>query len=163
MQLTQTVQGNMTVLRDYFGDLARYLPDGAVVVALAQQRNHIASEPTHLAVGKDRFEAVADFRPVLVITDCEQDHHASVRSLVPDTPLLKKVVGEVFHCVTLQGLDGDQCDLGLGFLIDFRTQAREPFHRGGVEHAGKIIDVSLYVELLPLLRVKRRDGNDDKE
>jgi len=159
--LGQTTQGNVTVLRNHLGDLARHLQDGAVVVALAQKRNHIASETTHLAVRKDGFEAVTDFRPVLVITDGKQDHHATVRPLVPDAPLLKKVIGEVFHRVAI--LDGDQCDLGLGFLIDFRTQARKSFHRRRVEHAGKIVDVSLYVELLPLFPVGWRSGNDSEE
>jgi len=163
MGLGQTIQGNVAVLRNHLCDLARHLQDGAVVVALAQQRNHIASEAAHLAVRKDGFEAVADLRVVPVIISGKQDHHATVRPLVPDTPLLKKVIGEVFHRVLFQSLDSDHCDLGLGFLINFRTQARKSFHRRRVEHAGKIVDVSLYVELLPLFRVGWRSGNDREE
>jgi len=163
MGLVQTTQGNVTVLRNHLCDLAHHLRDGAVVVALAQQRNHIASETTHLAVRKNGLEAVTDLGPVLVIIDCKQDHHAAVRSLVPDAPLLKKVIGKVLHRVTFQGLDGDHGQLGPGFLIDFRTQSRESFHRRRVEHAGKIVDVSLYVELLPLFRVDWRSGNDSEE
>ena len=98
-----------------------------------------------------------------MIIDCKQDHHAAVRSLVPDAPLLKEVIGEVLHRVTFQGLDGDHGQLCPGFLIDFRTQAREPFHGRRVEDAGKIVDVSLYVELLPLFRADWRGRNDSEE
>ncbi len=142
MGLGQIIQGNVAVLRNHVCDLARHLQDGAVVVALAQQRNHIASETTHLAVRKDGFEAVTDLRVVFVIISGKQDHHATVRPLVPDAPLLKKVIGEVFRRVTFQSLDSDHRDLGLGFLIDFRTQARKSLHRRRVEHAGKIVDES---------------------
>ena len=163
MGLGQAIQGNATVLRNYLRDLACYLQDGVVVVALAQQRNHIASEPTHLAVRKNGFEPITDLRPVLVIADCKQDHYTTVRPLVPDAPLLKKVIGEVLHRVTFQGLDGHQCYLGLSFLVDFRTQSRKSIHRRRVKHAGKIVDVSLYLELLPLFRVGWHSGNDSEE
>ena len=118
----KTIQGNVAVLRNHLRDLAHHLHDGAVVVALAQQRNHAASETAHLAVRKDGFEAVANLGPVLVIIRGQQDHHAAVRPLVPHAPLLEKVIGEVFHRVTFQSLDGDHRNLGLGFLIDLRAQ-----------------------------------------
>ena len=159
----QAIQGDVTILRNHLRDLAHHLQEGAVVIALAQQRKHIASETTHLAVRKNGLEAVTDFGPVLVVTDGKQDHYATVGPLVPDAPLLKKMIGEVFHRVTFQGLDGDHGDLRLGLLIDFRTEPRESFHRRRVEHAGKIVDVALDVELLPLLRVDWRNGNESEE
>ena len=125
----QAIQGNVAVLRNHLRDLAHHLHDGAVVVALAQQRNHAASEAAHLAVRKDGFEAVADLGPVLVIVRGQQDHHATVRPLVPHAPLLEKVIGEVFHRVTFQSLDRDHRDLGLGFLIDLRTHLGKFLHR----------------------------------
>jgi len=161
--MSQAIQGDVTVLRNHPGDLAHHLPKGAVVVTLAQQRNHVAPETTHLAVRKNGLQAVADLGPVLVVTDGKQNHHSPVCPLVPDAPLLKKVIGEVFHRVTFQGLDSDHGDLGLGFLIDFRTQPGECFHRRRVEHAGKIVDVSLDVERLPLFGVDWRSRNDSEE
>ena len=162
-QAGQAVQGNVAVLRNHLRDLAHHLQDGAVVIALAQQGNHVASETAHLAVRKDGFEAVADLGPVLVIVRGEQDHHAAVRPLVPHAPLLEKVIGEVFHRVAFQSLDRDHRDLGLGFLIDLRTHLGKLFHRRRVEYAGKVVDVPLGVELLPLFRVDRRNGNDGQK
>ena len=163
MEVGQAIQGNVAVLRDHLRDLAHHLHDGVVVVALAQQRNHAASETAHLAVRKDGFEAVADLGPVLVIISGKQDHHATVRPLVPHAPLLKKMTGEVFRRVAFQSLDSDHRDLGLGFLIDLRTQSSKSIHSRRVEHAGKVVDVPLYVEFLPLFRVDSRSGNEGEK
>ena len=163
MEVGHAIQGNVAVLRDHLRDLAHHLHDGVVVIALAQQGNHAASETAHLAVRKDGFEAVADLGPVLVIISGKQDHHASVRPLVSHAPLLKKVTGEVVHRVTFQSLDGDHGNLGLGFLIDLRAQPGKSLHSRRVEHAGKVVDVPLHVELLPLFRVDRRHANDGEK
>ena len=137
--------------------------DGAVVIALAQQGNHTASETAHLAVRKDGFEPIADLGPVLVVVRGEQDHHATVRPLVPHAPLLEKVIGEVFHRVTFQSLDRDHRDLSLGFLIDLRTHLGKFLHRRRVEYAGKVVDVPLGVELFPLFRMDSRNRNDGQK
>ncbi len=163
MEAGQAIQGNVAVLRDHLRDLAHHFDDGVVVVALAQQRNHAASELAHLAVRKDGFEAVADLGPVLVIIRGKQEHYATVRPLVPHAPLLKKVIGEVFRCVAFQSLDRDHGDLGLGFLIDLCTEPNEFLYRRRIEDAGKVVDVPLYFEFLPLFRADRRNGNDNEK
>ena len=158
----ETVQRDVAVLRNHGGDLAYHLPQGGAVVALAQPRHHVAPETAHLAVRKNGLESVADLGPVLVVADGHEDHYAPVRALVTHPPFLKQVIGEVLHGVAIQGLDGNHRDLGLGFLVDFGRELRYLRHGRGVKYAGEIVDVSLYVELLPLLSGRRR-GEEDRE
>ena len=153
----------MAVLGNHLRDLAHHLQNGAVVIALAQQGNHSASETANLAVRKDGFEPIADLSPVFVVVSGEQDHHATVRPLVAHAPLLEKVIGKVFLRITFQSLDRDHRDLSLGFLIDLRTHLGKFLHRRRVECAGKVVDVPLGVELFPFFRVGSRSGNDGQK
>ncbi len=159
-RLGQTIQGNMTVLRYHLRDLAHDLYGSTVVIALPQQRDHIAAKATYFAVGKNRLESVSNFCPIFVIVDRKQHHHASVCSLVAHAPLLEKVVREVFSRIALQGFDRDNADLGLGFLINFPAEPRQLFHGCRVERTAKIVDVSMRIELLPLFRMGRHGGNE---
>ena len=47
-------------------------------------------EIAYFAIGKDGFEAVANFGPVLTIIGSDQEHHTAVRPLEAPTPHLWK-------------------------------------------------------------------------
>ena len=157
-RLGQAIQRDMTSLCDHRRDLPHDLRGSMVVIALSQKRDHIAAKAAHFAVGKNRLESVPNLRPIFVIVDREQHHHASVRALVAHSPLLEKVVREVLYVIALQGLDCGKGDLGLGFLVNFPAQSCQFFYGRRVEHTGKIVDISMRIKFLPLLRMGGHDG-----
>ena len=71
-------QLNAGVLRNHVGNAQRHQVDGAVVVALLEQRNRLASKVADFAVRKDRLESIADLKTVFMVLDCQQNQNAAI-------------------------------------------------------------------------------------
>jgi len=120
----------------------------AVVVLLAEVGNHLAADAADLAVGQDALEAVADFNAVLVVVDREEDEDAAVCALGADLPAFFQFVDEVIDVLIADALDGDDCNLRVGTLVDLAAEQGEGLDGLRGEDAGEVVDVAAWLQLV---------------
>jgi len=89
-------------LRDYVRDAAGEQRHASVVISLAKIRDHLASESTDFAVGQDRFQAVADLRPVFVVVHGEEYQDSAGGLFRTDAPFRCYVQGIIFDGAVAQ-------------------------------------------------------------
>ena len=159
-------EGDACVLRDDVGDAASDKEESGVVVSLAEDGDGFAPEAADFAVGEDAFEAIADLRPVFVIVGGVEDEDAAADLFGADAPFCCEGVGVVEGVLATCGGDGDDGDLGFGFLVDFGAEGREFGFGVGREDVGEVADVAegLIGELRGLrARCERCGGDEDQK
>lgn len=82
-------EGNTTILGDCSGDLRRNLYERRTILVLPEERQHLTAETTHFAVRQNRFQAVSDLGPILVVVHRKQHHHATIFAFGPYAPFLE--------------------------------------------------------------------------
>ena len=130
------------VLGDDVGDATRNKEESGVVVSLAEDGDGFTAEAADFAVGEDAFEAVADLGPIFVIVGGVEDEDAATDLLGADSPFCGEVVGIVEDGLAVGGGDGDDGDLGFGFLVDLGAEGGELGFAVGGEDVGEITDVA---------------------
>ena len=123
-------------------DLAEAGLGGFVVVGGLERGDHGAPDVAYFGVVEDALEAVADLDPALAVLDGEEHEDAAVGLLFADLPFGEELVGEGLDRLAFGGVDGDDEDLGFGFVVQFAT---EGFHVGFAvrgEDLGVVVDVA---------------------
>jgi hypothetical protein len=123
--------------------LRRNLEERRAVLPLPQKRQHFATEAAYFAIGQDRFEAVADFSPVLAIIDGQQHHHAAVFAFWSDAPFLKEAIREILRRIAFERMDGYDGKLRVGLPIELLAQCRNFLARFRIHYACEIVNVTL--------------------
>jgi hypothetical protein len=139
-QLNSGVVGND--LSDATGDQQERL----AVLFGAHQRNRFALKAAGLAVGQYRFETVADFDAGAMILNGVENQDAAIR-FTSHTPFLSKIDRVTFDVGAVERVDGDQRDLGVGFLLNLPADVVDLGDRVLVEDVGEVVDVAGGLEL----------------
>jgi hypothetical protein len=139
---------DVCVVCDGLGDALRNKEHCVAGAILAKQRNHLATEAADFAIGKNRFEAVADFGPILVVVSGEENQDAAIISFLPHTPLLEQTIREVGRFHAFEGADGDNGDLGICLLLDFGGESVDLLGGGRGDDVGEVVEVVRGAELL---------------
>jgi hypothetical protein len=110
------------ILGNGVGDARGHQADCAVVIAVAQVRNHLAPEAADLTVRQDGLEAIAHRHVILTVLRGQKDEHTAVLAFFADAPLLIKLNGVVEDVGALEGVDSHHGNLGLSFLINLGAE-----------------------------------------
>ena len=135
-------EGDAGVLGDDVGDAAGDEEESGVVIVLAEDGDGFAAEGADFAVGENAFEAVADLRPIFVVVGGVEDEDAATDLFGADAPFCGEGVGVVEGGLAVDGGDGDDGDLGFGFLIDLGAEGGEFGFGVGGEDVGEVADVA---------------------
>jgi hypothetical protein len=135
-------EGDAGVLGDDVGDAAGDEQESGVVISLAKDGDGFAAEAADFAVGKDAFEAVADLSPIFVVVGGVEDEDAAADLLGADAPFCGEIIGIVEGGLVADGGDGDDGDLGFGFLVDLGAEGGELGFGVGGEDVGEVADVA---------------------
>ena len=146
---------NSALRRNYFRYARGGQKHGAIGVTLAKQRYHFAPETANFAVGQNGLESIANFKPVLMIIDRQQDDGAAIAALVAHLPTLVQSRSERLRFHPVESMHGDHGDLRLSFLVDFLADSGELRHSLGVEGAGEIVYIAMELKTLDLFREGR--------
>jgi hypothetical protein len=157
------VKRDAAILRDDGGDLSGELQDSRASVTTFQDRDHLAAEVTDLAVGQDRFEAVADGGEILMIVDGEKNHDAAIFSFVTDAPFFGEIGCVVGDGVAFSGVDCDDVELRVGFIVEFGSERGEFRDRVGSQGAGKIVHGALRLKLIDFFGERGRGGDVEEK
>ena len=136
-------EGNAGVGGDDFGDLPDAEGDGGVVVALLGVGDHGAEDVAGAGVVEDAFEAVTYLDAASARIHDEEHEDAAIGSLGANLPFVFKRGGELFDgLVAVEGLDGDEGDLGVGLAIDLGAEGFNALLCGGGQDACEVADVT---------------------
>jgi hypothetical protein len=75
--------------------------------------------------------------------------------------LLVKVGCKTLNVGSFQGANGHYRNLSLCFAIDLSADLGKPLRRSGIQHAGKVVDVTSGLELLELIAVQGTTQRQD--
>src|SRR5215472_17512122 len=156
-------QRNFLVFSNDLCDPVGNQKDSAVVIVLPQEWHRLAAKPAHFAVRQNRLEAVAHLSAILAVIRRDKNQDATRRLLRSHAPRRRKINRKLLDRLSFERRNRDNSDLGLGLLIDFRTQCRQLFFRLSVEHTGEIVHVSLRFEILDLLCCDTRRGKGQNQ
>src|SRR5271154_4328889 len=141
------LQGDAGVGGDDLPDPRDAARNRQVVVASLHGRHHGAADVAYLGVVQDAFEAVAHLDAALGGAHDEQHQDAAIGALGADLPLLFESGGELFYrlraaVVPLDGLDGDDGDLGVRLPIDLEAEIVDAVDGLRRQNAGEVVDVA---------------------
>jgi len=155
---------NSGVGGNYVRDTAGDQQQGLAVIFAAHERNGFALKASHLAIGQNRFEAIAHLNAGAVIADGIKDQDSAIGRFAADSPLMEKIDGITFDVGAVEGIDRDESDLGVGFLVDLMAEIFNLGSRAGIEDVGEVVDVAGGLEILDGLgpRGKAQYHNDER-
>ena len=133
------------------------------VLPLPQKRQHFAAEAADFAIRQDRFQAVADFSPVLSVVDGEQHRYAAVFAFWPDAPFLKEAIGKILRGVAFERVDGYDGKLRIGLPIELLAEGRNSLARFRIHYACEVVDVTLRRKLFDLFRGRETSARSGAE
>ena len=137
-----SLDGDALRFSDALPDFRRSGLERGGVVPFLQGRAHFTKDAADEAVGKDRLETVADFDPVLPILTASRRRTPSSLPFLP-IPHWRYSLFATSSMESPHGVDGYDGHLGAGGMLDFAAVALDRGLCGGVEHAGKVVDVAL--------------------
>jgi len=159
-------EGDAGVLRDDVGDAARDEEESGIVISLAEDGDRFATEAADFAVGENAFEAIADLGPILVVVGGVKDEDAAADLFGADAPFCGEIEGVVEDVLAVCGGDGDDGDLGFGFLVDFGAERGEFGFAVRGEDVGEVVDVAdgFGGDLKILsVRCERQEGDENQK
>ena len=113
----RVLHGDAGVCGDDVSDLDYATGYCAVIIAGTQGWDHAAPDVANFGVGEDSLEAEADFNAAFAVLDGEDHDQAAVGAFFTDLPLLFEAIGPIVYIVAVEGLDGDDFDLGVGLGV----------------------------------------------
>ncbi len=122
-----------------------------IVVSAFHQRNGFALKASHLAVGQDRLQSIANFDSRTVILNGVENQDAAIGGLCADAPLVEEIDRVTFDVGAVERIDGDERDLGVGFVVDLMAEVFDLTFCALVEHSGEIVDVAGGLEIFDRL------------
>ena len=100
-----------------------------------------------VAVGNDRFQAVADLGALLVILNRQQQQKPFVLALFADAPLPVQAIGDVLDGLVFERIHQHDGDLHAGGLLEVGAVALQRLRAAGVQNVREIVDVAVRLEL----------------
>ena len=154
---------NSGVGGNYAGDAAGHEQERLAVIFAAHQRDGFALKASYFAIGQNRFQAIADFNAGAVIPDGVENQDSAIGRFAADSPLMEKIDGITFDVGAVQGIDRDESDLRVGFLVDLMADVLNLSRCIGVEDVGEIIDVAGGLEVFDRLGVRGETQGYDQQ
>ena len=146
---------NTGILRDYVRYAGGDQRDRAVVVALLEKRDGLASEAADFSVGKNALQTVADCCPVLSILNRIQNEDAAIASLLANSPLLVKLYRVVEDVAAIQRIDSNDGYLRVSLVIELLGDVVEIGSRASIEDVREVVNVVARLELRDGLCIKQ--------
>lgn len=127
---------------DNIGDLLDTGLYGGAELTLLKLRIHAAANISHLCVGKNAFESVADFDAVLLILDGENEKDALVGRLRADLPGVFQGRCPGIDVLAVQRSDRDNLDSGVGLRVDLPSNIFDVFFGSWIDDVSEVADVA---------------------
>src|ERR1700733_2802479 len=137
-----SAERHAAILRDDVRDTTSNQQQRSVVVSVTQVRNRLTTTAAHLAIRKNRFEAVPHRRPILVVLRRNEDQYSAVGLFRANSPLCREANGKILDRLSIERLDGDHRNLGLSLLIHLGAKRREQVLSWLAQDAGKVVHVA---------------------
>ncbi len=146
------LKSDARIFCDDLSDVLGSQRDRRIVIALAQIRHHFAADRSDFTVGQNSFQAVSDFKPVMVVVGRNQEKQAAVGTLRPHLPLFFQPHGEIVNGVIAGRMDGHDGNLGVGLVIDFCAKRFQAAARRCRQHPGEIVHIAGGLQIADLFR-----------
>lgn len=127
---------------DYVGDSSRNQQQGLAVIAAAHERDGFALKATHLAIRENGLEAVSDLNARAAVADGIENQNSAVGRLRSDSPLMEEIDGIALDVCSVECIDGDYCDLGMGFVVDLLADVFHLRRSALIDDVREIVDVA---------------------
>lgn len=150
--IRQTIELHAAISGDHFRNFSGKVKQATVVISRSKSGRHLAAKAADFAIGQNGFESVTHFSPILVVVRGQQNQDAAIIVLVANAPLFEKIIREIRRLQTFKRFDGHHGNLGVSFLIDFRAERRNLRRSLRVKYAGKVINVTLRIEVFDFFR-----------
>jgi hypothetical protein len=98
-----------------------------------------------------------------MIVDGQENHYAAIFSFVADAPFFGEIRGVIGDGVAFGGVDGDDVELRVGFVVEFGGERGEFRDRVRRERAGKIVYGTLRLKLIDFFGARGSGGNVEEE
>jgi hypothetical protein len=112
---------------------------------LLEIRHHGAANIASFGVGKDAFDAVSDFDPVLAVVGGDEDQNTPVRLLLADLPYLKEVVRVLGDGFAVESMDGYEKKLRTCPIVKIGAQGFKFGADSRGENAGVVVDITRWL------------------
>ena len=159
------IQRDVSVGGDVLGHLADRQEHRAIVVIGAQVGDHGAANVADFGVGKNAFKAVAGNDLPFVVFYGQKYQDSAIGPLFADTHLVHEVSGIRSDVVSVDAVDGDDGELGVGLgvveLIAETVDSGDCFRRKDVRVVGDVVGGMGKVG--SLLRGQLGGGKDDED
>ena len=128
---------------DDLGKLTDGKSQSAIIIPLAQIRDHLAADIADFCVVEDALKSIADLDAVFAVVDGEQDEDAFIGAFLADFPSVFKLVGVLGGVIAVEIADGNDGDLGVGGgVVELAANAVELGYGLGGEDMGVVADVA---------------------
>ena len=128
--------------------------DPAVVIAFPEVGYEQATRVTCTRISDHRFEAVADFRPILAVIGGDQQQDSAIIFFRSNPKLLVQTVRVSLDFGPVQGFDGHDGHLRAGLFLQFLAERFELNFCLRLNNSSAIGDVAGWVEILEIIRAR---------